>query len=166
MPASASRCTPLAPSAEASDRGPALAGARGVVDDSVDVGPASGVLVRGAAASSGAVVSTSMKAPVILVMARTPVAGQVKTRLIPALGPEGAARLHARLLHRTLQTVTAVSGVSTQLWWTGEQPPLLESGLDLELQRQRGSEWRAPPTDFVRSYRCSDVCWCKEVWLP
>ena len=33
----------------------------------------------------------------LLLFARYPVAGQAKTRLIPALGPEGAARLHRRL---------------------------------------------------------------------
>jgi rSAM/selenodomain-associated transferase 1 len=35
----------------------------------------------------------------VAVMAKAPAPGQVKTRLIPALGPEGAARLHARLLY-------------------------------------------------------------------
>ena len=34
----------------------------------------------------------------IIVFARAPVAGEAKTRLIPALGAEGAARLHARLV--------------------------------------------------------------------
>lgn len=33
----------------------------------------------------------------LILFARFPVAGQAKTRLIPALGPEGAARLHRRL---------------------------------------------------------------------
>jgi uncharacterized protein len=40
----------------------------------------------------------------LLVFARSPVAGQVKTRLIPALGEEGAAQLHERMLRRTLRT--------------------------------------------------------------
>ncbi len=39
----------------------------------------------------------------LLVFAKAPVAGEVKTRLIPALGAEGAARLAARMLERTLQ---------------------------------------------------------------
>jgi rSAM/selenodomain-associated transferase 1 len=37
----------------------------------------------------------------LLIMSRAPLAGQVKTRLIPALGAERAARLHARLLELT-----------------------------------------------------------------
>jgi rSAM/selenodomain-associated transferase 1 len=38
----------------------------------------------------------------LLVFARYPRAGAVKTRLIPALGTHGAAELHARLVRRTL----------------------------------------------------------------
>ncbi len=38
----------------------------------------------------------------ILVMARAPVPGEAKTRLIPALGEEGAAKLHAVLTERLL----------------------------------------------------------------
>jgi len=40
----------------------------------------------------------------IVVLAKAPVAGTVKTRLAPRLGAEGAARLHAELVHRTLRT--------------------------------------------------------------
>ena len=41
--------------------------------------------------------------PVLQVFAKAPVAGQCKTRLIPALGAEGAAQLHTRLAElRTL----------------------------------------------------------------
>ena len=53
---------------------------------------------------------------VILVFARAPEAGQAKTRLIPKLGPEGAAQLHSRLVHLTLDTATAFHNVSVQLW--------------------------------------------------
>ena len=38
----------------------------------------------------------------LIVFAKAPVAGQAKTRLIPALGAEGAAALAARLLRHTL----------------------------------------------------------------
>jgi len=40
----------------------------------------------------------------LILFTRYPVAGQAKTRLIPALGGEGAAALHRRLVLRTLRT--------------------------------------------------------------
>ena len=40
----------------------------------------------------------------LILFARFPEAGRVKTRLIPALGAEGAAAVHRRLLLRTLRT--------------------------------------------------------------
>lgn len=40
-------------------------------------------------------------------MARCPEAGNAKTRLIPALGPDGAANLHSCLVQHTLRTVRA-----------------------------------------------------------
>ena len=43
----------------------------------------------------------------LILFARFPVAGKVKTRLIPALGEEGAAALHRRLVLRTLRTAHA-----------------------------------------------------------
>ncbi len=46
--------------------------------------------------------STSKNRPLII-FAKAPVPGQVKTRLIPALGAEGASALYQRLLRHTLQ---------------------------------------------------------------
>jgi len=60
---------------------------------------------EGSAAADGAA-GAARPAPVI-VFARAPVAGVAKTRLAPRLGAEGAARLHARLLERTLATALA-----------------------------------------------------------
>lgn len=53
--------------------------------------------------------------PRILVFARAPVPGRCKTRLIPALGASGAARLHRRLTLRTLRAALA-AGASVELW--------------------------------------------------
>lgn len=39
------------------------------------------------------------------IFAKAPVAGQVKTRLVPPLSPEGAARLHARMIVRAAASV-------------------------------------------------------------
>jgi glycosyltransferase A (GT-A) superfamily protein (DUF2064 family) len=38
-------------------------------------------------------------------------------RLIPALGAEGAAHLHAYLIDRTLSMVTAINNVNVTLWF-------------------------------------------------
>ena len=43
----------------------------------------------------------------IIVFARAPVIGAAKTRLIPALGEWGAARLHARLVRHAVRTALA-----------------------------------------------------------
>lgn len=52
----------------------------------------------------------------ILVFARAPIPGHTKTRLIPALGETGAARLHAEMIHQTLEKVTAPGNVEAELW--------------------------------------------------
>ncbi|HEV8646661.1 MAG TPA: TIGR04282 family arsenosugar biosynthesis glycosyltransferase [Burkholderiales bacterium] len=54
----------------------------------------------------------------ILIFARAPVAGSVKTRLIPLLGDHGAAALYRSLVERAL-TVASESGVGrVELWCT------------------------------------------------
>jgi len=45
----------------------------------------------------------------VIVFAKAPQPGTVKTRLISLLGDEGAAALHAKLVKRTLETVRAAS---------------------------------------------------------
>lgn len=45
----------------------------------------------------------------VIVFARAPRPGAVKTRLVPPLAPEEAAALHARLVKRTLATARAAS---------------------------------------------------------
>jgi len=52
----------------------------------------------------------------LIVFAKAPEAGKAKTRLIPALGPAGAAALHARLVTHTLTTVTDAALCPVQLW--------------------------------------------------
>lgn len=54
----------------------------------------------------------------LIVLARAPCAGQAKTRLIPRLGAEGAAALHARLIEHCLQTVTGAGLSPVELWCT------------------------------------------------
>lgn len=52
----------------------------------------------------------------IAVFARAPVAGAAKTRLIPRLGAQGAAALHARLVEHTLTQVCAAEIGPVTLW--------------------------------------------------
>ena len=51
----------------------------------------------------------------IALMARAPVPGRAKTRLIPRLGAAGAARLHADMTRHALQQI-ARSGMAATLW--------------------------------------------------
>jgi len=54
----------------------------------------------------------------VIVFARAPSPGAVKTRLIPVLGAEGAAALHARLTEQTLETVLAAALARIELHGT------------------------------------------------
>ena len=58
----------------------------------------------------------------LLIFARAPVPGATKTRLIPALGPEGAARLHSALIDHALASAMAAAMHEVQLWSAGEDP--------------------------------------------
>lgn len=58
-----------------------------------------------------------MSVPVhILVFGRSPGSGAAKTRLIPALGPRGAADLYALLLEHALATAAAAGADEVTLW--------------------------------------------------
>ncbi len=68
----------------------------------------------------------------IVIFAKAPVAGKVKTRLILALGPEGAAELARRMLLDTVREALQVEGVEVELCvdpepgdptWRGLLPP-------------------------------------------
>ncbi|MSQ52227.1 MAG: glycosyltransferase [Betaproteobacteria bacterium] len=51
-----------------------------------------------------------------MVFARAPVPGQCKTRLIPALGAQGAAELHGKLVRRALAAVCEAMPAAVELW--------------------------------------------------
>jgi len=67
----------------------------------------------------------------VQIFARAPEPGKVKTRLIPALGEQGAAELHARLLRRTVAMAQASRLAAVQLWCASEaeHPVFVETGL-------------------------------------
>lgn len=52
----------------------------------------------------------------IVQFAKVPIAGHVKTRLIPAIGKQGALQLHKKLLTHTWQSLNAEKLASMQLW--------------------------------------------------
>jgi uncharacterized protein len=63
----------------------------------------------------------------LIVFAKAPVAGLAKTRLIPALGPDGAAQLAERLLVHTLQQALALPVAHMELCVTpSDQHPAFE----------------------------------------
>lgn len=56
----------------------------------------------------------------IVAFARFPVAGLCKTRLIPAVGPDGAAAIHTRLVERCIAAMRG-SGLCVELRTTGAE---------------------------------------------
>lgn len=74
-------------------------------------------------------------------MAKAPLAGYAKTRLIPALGAAGAARLHRYLTLRTLATARAAGLGPVTLWCA----PDLQQRFFRALQQHCGIELRAQP---------------------
>jgi len=80
----------------------------------------------------------------VMVFARAPIAGTVKTRLIPALGREQATRLHERLVRRTVSIVAGAGLGTVELWCTPtvEHPffEALQAALPVALMVQRGRD--------------------------
>lgn len=56
----------------------------------------------------------------VAILARAPIPGQTKTRLIPALGAEGAARLQRWLLQRTVAMALVADIGPVSLWCAGD----------------------------------------------
>ncbi len=94
----------------------------------------------------------------IAVFAKVPQAGAVKTRLIPALGAEGAAALQARLITRTLATAHAVPDASVTLWLSGPiESWAVPPGQRWEVQRGADLGARMHQT-FLATLARSRVC--------
>lgn len=78
----------------------------------------------------------------LAILAKAPIPGRVKTRLIPALGAEGASRLHERLLRHTVDTALAATSPQHVTLWTAldHAHPLFQ-----ELAARHGIRLRAQP---------------------
>ena len=85
-----------------------------------------------------------MSEPTILIFARAPEAGKTKTRLIPALGKQGAARLHAQLIRRTVEEAVAARTGRVELWCTPSKEHAfffeLERDYDVQRRLQQGAD--------------------------
>src|SRR5437867_1655625 len=83
---------------------------------------------------------TKSNHPRLILFARFPVAGKVKTRLIPALGAEGAAALHRRLVLRSLRTAHVLcqsQDVELEIRFAGDDAN--------EMQHWLGNGWLCRP---------------------
>jgi rSAM/selenodomain-associated transferase 1 len=58
---------------------------------------------------------TAPEGATLIVFAKAPQPGRVKTRLVPLLGERGAARLHARMIEKTLQIARAARFARVEL---------------------------------------------------
>jgi Uncharacterized protein conserved in bacteria len=80
----------------------------------------------------------------IAVLAKAPLPGFAKTRLIPALGTEGAARLQARLVEHAVATACAARIGPVTLWGAPDEGhPLFQAigaRLGVALARQDGGD--------------------------
>ncbi len=77
------------------------------------------------------------------VFARTPLPGRAKTRLIPLLGPQGAAQLQAVLILDTTRKVERLTGIARWLFLAGPRSPSLQNRKRWKVARQRGASLSA-----------------------
>jgi uncharacterized protein len=75
---------------------------------------------------------TSQNANCLLIFTRYPEPGKTKTRLIPALGEEGAAQLHRRMAEYTVQQARSLS-CAIEVWYVGGNKELMQNWLGKDL---------------------------------
>ena len=99
--------------------------------------------------------------PEIAIFARWPEPGKAKTRLIPALGAEGAAQLYRTLLELTVREARG-SGLPFHLRVTGGDPARFREwlGSDLDVRDQGGGDLgekltRVPTPGMMAATGCS-----------
>ncbi|MES9940545.1 MAG: TIGR04282 family arsenosugar biosynthesis glycosyltransferase [Candidatus Thiodiazotropha sp. 6PLUC2] len=87
---------------------------------------------------------TASPSNAVLVFSKVPEVGKVKTRLIPALGAEGAAELYSRLLQREIHWLAKEKSYQIQLWLSSNKAhPLIQTlaeDCDFTVHYQQGSD--------------------------
>jgi rSAM/selenodomain-associated transferase 1 len=81
----------------------------------------------------------------LIIFARYPTPGQVKTRLIPRLGAEGAARLYRQMAEQTLQNALRLASrrcLAIGVWYTGGEADAMAAwlGPQVAYHRQPGGD--------------------------
>ncbi len=88
----------------------------------------------------------------VLIFAKAPLPGAVKTRLIPRLGSEGAAQLYTGLLKREVGWIAEQTPYAIELWTT----PVLDHPVFLELaERHRLKRFPQSGTDLGMRMECA-----------
>jgi len=108
--------------------------------------------------ASPIVAGSSVQRTVVQVFAKAPVPGEIKTRLIPVLGPEGATELHCRLMRHTLATAALARIGPVEVWTTGRGDDafiqackrLLGVQVHLQPDGDLGARMRAAAEDGLR----------------
>jgi uncharacterized protein len=96
----------------------------------------------------------------LLVFTRFPEPGKVKTRLVPALGNEGACRVHKEMTEYTL-TVLLTSGAELEIWFEGGDEGSMRSwlGQNLRYRPQRQGDLGAKLIQaFVEAFSDNEDC--------
>jgi hypothetical protein len=112
-----------------------------------------------------------MSSPAVAIFARAPSPGKAKTRLIPLLGPRGAAELHAALVRDALRKVDALAyRVTRYFFLAGRNFPRLLSQAGYTLARQRGAGLSAHLESafrrLLRRHACAVVMGTDSPLLP
>jgi uncharacterized protein len=75
---------------------------------------------------------TSLTDNCLIIFTRYPEPGKTKTRLIPALGDDGAAQLHRRMAEHTLEQARSLS-CAIEIWYAGGTKELMQDWLGKDL---------------------------------
>jgi hypothetical protein len=80
---------------------------------------------------------------VLIIFTRYPEAGKTKTRMIPALGAEGAAELQRQMAERTLMQAKKLQEarhIYTEVYFTGGDRPLMQAWLGTDVVYKQQAE--------------------------